>query len=238
MIHGMRSAFYNRAKGENGITRFMERLVERCSPLGDSPTASPKNVPSSTKEVLVNRRCRMFRLLIASAVLLSLVQAGAAQSLAPASARVPAKGPAEDVTLPTVKPSVVGGPQKFIYRVSGLRDTGGQVTPDVASFVSCTSFSNVSEDLHIIATGYAGTRFADVTVGVAARHTVTFVTHPVTLFSAVNLNTGVISQGSASLLSTTTNILCTAGIVNTATYAVDGIALHMQRFNPYPGAVE
>lgn len=29
MIHGMRSAFYNRMKGENGITRFMERLVER-----------------------------------------------------------------------------------------------------------------------------------------------------------------------------------------------------------------
>lgn len=29
MIHGMRSAFYNRTKGENGITRFMERLVER-----------------------------------------------------------------------------------------------------------------------------------------------------------------------------------------------------------------
>jgi len=29
MIHGMRSAFYNRTKRENGITRFMERLVER-----------------------------------------------------------------------------------------------------------------------------------------------------------------------------------------------------------------
>ena len=29
MIHGMRSAFYNRGKRENGVTRFMERLVER-----------------------------------------------------------------------------------------------------------------------------------------------------------------------------------------------------------------
>lgn len=29
MIHGMRSAFYNRRKRENGITAFMERLVER-----------------------------------------------------------------------------------------------------------------------------------------------------------------------------------------------------------------
>ena len=29
MIHGMRSAFYNRTKRENGITAFMERLVER-----------------------------------------------------------------------------------------------------------------------------------------------------------------------------------------------------------------
>lgn len=29
MIHGMRSAFYNRKKRENGITAFMERLVER-----------------------------------------------------------------------------------------------------------------------------------------------------------------------------------------------------------------
>nr|WP_318857179.1 transposase [Sinorhizobium meliloti] len=29
MIHGMRAAFYNRNKLENGITAFMERLVER-----------------------------------------------------------------------------------------------------------------------------------------------------------------------------------------------------------------
>lgn len=29
MIHGMRSAFYNRKKRENGVTVFMERLVER-----------------------------------------------------------------------------------------------------------------------------------------------------------------------------------------------------------------
>jgi transposase len=29
MIHGMRSAFYNRQKRENGVTAFMERLVER-----------------------------------------------------------------------------------------------------------------------------------------------------------------------------------------------------------------
>ena len=29
MIHGMRSAFYNRKKRDNGITAFMERLVER-----------------------------------------------------------------------------------------------------------------------------------------------------------------------------------------------------------------
>lgn len=29
MIHGMRSAFYTRTKRENGIIRFMERLVER-----------------------------------------------------------------------------------------------------------------------------------------------------------------------------------------------------------------
>ena len=29
MIHGMRSAFYNRKKRENQITEFMERLVTR-----------------------------------------------------------------------------------------------------------------------------------------------------------------------------------------------------------------
>ena len=29
MIHGMRSAFYNRKKRENGLSTFMERLVER-----------------------------------------------------------------------------------------------------------------------------------------------------------------------------------------------------------------
>ncbi len=29
MIHGMRSAFHNRRENENGVTRFMERLVER-----------------------------------------------------------------------------------------------------------------------------------------------------------------------------------------------------------------
>ena len=29
MIHGMRSAFFNRKKRENGLSMFMERLVER-----------------------------------------------------------------------------------------------------------------------------------------------------------------------------------------------------------------
>ncbi len=29
MIHGMRSAFHNRKKRENGLSTFMERLVER-----------------------------------------------------------------------------------------------------------------------------------------------------------------------------------------------------------------
>jgi hypothetical protein len=38
--------------------------------------------------------------------------------------------------------------------------------------------------------------------------------------------------------STTTNVLCTAGIVNTNSYAVDGVALHMQRLSPHPGTVE
>jgi hypothetical protein len=180
----------------------------------------------------------MIRLLIASATLLSFAQASAAQSLARDNARVPAKGPNEEVTLPSVRPSVVGGPQRIVYRVSGLRDTDSTVTPDIASFVSCTSFSNVAEDIRIIAAGFAGTRLADVTVSVPARNTVTFATHQIQMFSAISLNTGAISQGSATLLSTTINILCTAGIVNTGTYAVDGIALHMQRFSAFPGSVE
>jgi hypothetical protein len=112
----------------------------------------------------------MIRLLIASATLLSFAQASAAQSLARDNARVPAKGPNEEVTLPSVRPSVVGGPQRIVYRVSGLRDTDSTVTPDIASFVSCTSFSNVAEDIRIIAAGFAGTRLADVTVSVPARN--------------------------------------------------------------------
>lgn len=180
----------------------------------------------------------MFRLLIASAALLGLAQAVAAQSLVPDSARAPAKGPREDVTLPTVRPFAAGGPKKVIYRVSGTRDTGTFTTPDVASFVSCTSFATIPEDIRVLATGYAGTLFADVTVTVPGRQTVTFVTHPVTMLSAISLNTGVISQGSFFVLSTTTNVLCTAGIVNTNSYAVDGVALHMQRLSPHPGTVE
>jgi hypothetical protein len=180
----------------------------------------------------------MFRLLIAAAAILGLAQAGAAQSLDRENARAPAMGPNEDVALPSVRPSAVGGPQRIVYRVSGLRDTASTVTPDIASFVTCTSFSNVAEDIRIIATGFAGTRLADVTASVPARNTVTFATHPILMFSAFNLNTGAISQGSATLLSTTINILCTAGIVNTGSYAVDGIALHMQRFSAFPGSVE
>ncbi|MCO5163583.1 MAG: hypothetical protein M9939_20840 [Mesorhizobium sp.] len=181
----------------------------------------------------------MFRMLIAVAAISAFAQASAAQSLVPDNSRTQkASGPSEPVQPLDVRPSVAGGPKKIIYRVSGLRDTGGAVTPDIASFVSCTSFSTVAEDVRIIATGYGGTAFADVTVTVPARNTVTFSTHDILMYSDINLNTGVISQGSAFVLSTTTNLLCSAGIVNTATYAVDGIALHMQRLSPHPGTVE
>lgn len=44
MIHGMRSAFHNRRKNENGVTRFMQRLVERGTHTNKIVVASANKV--------------------------------------------------------------------------------------------------------------------------------------------------------------------------------------------------
>jgi hypothetical protein len=72
----------------------------------------------------------MFRTLMVTAAILAFSQASVAQSLRPDSARTKVvTGPSEPAAPLDVKPSVSGGPQKLVYRVSGLRDTTARSHP-------------------------------------------------------------------------------------------------------------
>jgi hypothetical protein len=70
--------------------------------------------------------------------------------------------------------------------------------------------------------------------------TVTLSTHFTRLFvEDFALSRGVvINQGSAEISATSTDIFCSAMIVNAASASPDGIALHMVRFNAATGTQE
>jgi hypothetical protein len=54
----------------------------------------------------------------------------------------------------------------------------------------------------------------------------------------VNLGTGQVTQGTAAIAATSTNIICTAVTIGAADFPPPGFALRGIRFNPVPGSQE
>ncbi|HET6378524.1 MAG TPA: hypothetical protein VFG05_09505 [Methylocella sp.] len=139
-----------------------------------------------------------------------------------------------------VTPQALTYPQQIIYRVSGVRDDGQKPELGVATSFHCTNWSNLPEKLAIAVYNFNGGLARARSFIVNSHHTFTVSTHRTKIFSEdAVLSPGVdIDQGYAQIHSTTTNIYCSAMIVDAASSAPAGIALHLVRFNPYPGSTQ
>jgi hypothetical protein len=128
----------------------------------------------------------------------------------------------------------------IIYRASGVKDNSGAPNGGVATSVHCTNTSAVSERLNIVVRDSVGNIRATATFTLDSFHTFTASTHETVLFSdaAGALNTGNISQGFFSIGSTTTNMFCSAMIMDAASAGAVGIPLHLVRYNSAPGTIE
>jgi hypothetical protein len=137
-------------------------------------------------------------------------------------------------------PLAVGDPLVRLYRISGVRDNGAGSELGVATSFHCTSASTVDETLRIVIRNFDGTVVGSRTITHHPQDTATFSTHFTRIFTEdFQLSRGVIiNQGSAEISATSTDIFCSAMIVNAASSSPDGIALHMVRFNAAAGSQE
>jgi hypothetical protein len=68
--------------------------------------------------------------------------------------------------------------------------------------------------------------------------TLTVSTHATTLFGGSTIGTGFVAQGTTAIAATSISVICTAMIVDAASFTPVGISLRGIRFNPIPGTQE
>ena len=166
---------------------------------------------------------------------LSIVAIALFATMLPAQAqRAHPEGAAPTAPLATTDPLV------RLYRISGVRDNGGATNAGVATSFHCTSFSTVDERVRITLRNFNATQVASRAFVLHSRDTITLSTHLTTIFTDdFQLSPGVvINQGSAEILGTSADIICSAMIVDAGVAFPDGIALHMVRFNAAAGSEE
>ena len=129
-------------------------------------------------------------------------------------------------------------PLNVIYAVTGVFNN-----PQTSTLVHCANSNSVPENFQVLIRDSLGGIPAvnpNNTVTVAGGGMVTFGTQPVTSFVTTRsvFTTATTFQGTIAILSTTRFAYCTAMIVGVGSSLPDGIALHLIRFNPWPGADE
>jgi hypothetical protein len=133
--------------------------------------------------------------------------------------------------------SGVKSPLVAIYRVSGVYDDGGGVNTGRATSFLCSSFSGVDETIRFVIRDEVGAIRKDDKAVIIARGTRIVSTHQ-TIFVELTLDTGALpSGGLATISATTTNLHCSAMIVDGAS-PNNGVALHMVRLNKVSGTEE
>lgn len=164
---------------------------------------------------------------LAVALAVALVTAVDAQSLR------------QDESLSALRqaPAAASDPMKILYRVSGLKDSGGAANEGLASVIVCTSFSQTPENIRVGVYGHTGTVLTNSTYGISARQTGAFSTRANTSYTGNVLSVSPFPFGFAVVSASTTNLHCSASIINAGVLG-QGYGLHMTRFNPHPGSVE
>jgi hypothetical protein len=131
------------------------------------------------------------------------------------------------------------GPQQVLYLFPGVTDNGGNGGSGVATAIHCFTFSPGSETMQFIVRRFDGTVVANSTLVVTQFHTYTIVTHINEVYiSDLVLFTGTVAQGVVGISATSSNIVCTAQVIDASATVPNGIDLHGTRFNPIPGSQE
>jgi hypothetical protein len=128
-------------------------------------------------------------------------------------------------------------PEILIYRFAGVADDGGTSNAGVATVISCTNFSGVTEMVRIVVRTDSGTLKINSALPVSHLSTTISTTHTNRLYPAFGLLTGQV-YGTAAIAATSTNIICTAVVVDAASTVPNGFALRGIRFSPAPGSQE
>ncbi len=128
----------------------------------------------------------------------------------------------------------VGDKRKVIYRVAGVRDNGGLANAGIATLFQCTNLSPLDEMFEFNLRSSSGETISSQGFIFGPRISFTVATHTTLAFieTAVMKPGTVISTGVMTIFSTNINAVCNAMIVDASTASPQGIALHMQRYNP------
>jgi len=133
----------------------------------------------------------------------------------------------------------VNDPEVIIYRFPWVRDSGDGAGLGWATVFSCTNFSGAQETIRFVIRRSDTTILANTTQPLFHLETRAVATHaPAGIPLNVTFNTGLADPGTAAIAATSTNIICTATVVNAASSTVNGVALRGVRFNPAPGSQE
>jgi len=145
------------------------------------------------------------------------------------------------VALSFVQPAQAAttDPEVLIYRFPGVFDNGGDDFIGTATLFSCTNFSGVPENIRLVTRSGTGTLVNNISVtDVAHLTTLTRSTHLTASYQGQFLNTSKVVGGTTAIAATSTNIICTAMVIDAANATPDGVALRGIRFNPAPGSQE
>jgi len=133
----------------------------------------------------------------------------------------------------------VNDPEVIIYRFPWTRDSGGGPGIGVATVFSCTNFSGAVETIRFVTRRGDTTLVANVTQAISHLGTIAIATHPPTNIPLnTTLNTGLVDPGTTAIAATSTDIICTATVVDGSNGAANGFALRGIRFSPVPGSQE
>ena len=130
------------------------------------------------------------------------------------------------------------GPFQVLYLFAGLTDFGGPTANGVATVIHCFSFSPGQDEIQYVVRNSSGELVVTVTTVINQFQTVTIVTHSTNLYVASVAATGDVREGTVGITATSSNIVCTAQVVDASATVPNGIELHGTRFNPITGTQE
>jgi hypothetical protein len=141
------------------------------------------------------------------------------------------------IVLPAAPEAATTDPEVIIYRFPGVVDDGDS-NSGIATVFNCTNFSGTTETVRFATRSTSGTLIGNVTVSIQHLATKTASTHNTLAFTddTLVLQIAMLGQGTTAIAATSSNIICTAMIVDAANAKPVGIALRGVRFNPAPGS--